>query len=81
MEEGPKLPLAPHGYDEPPVPIGCQTQPSEPVGDKNRVSILALKRAVFAGLGEHKGEVGREPRTSGEQSYVWVLVQFRQESS
>jgi hypothetical protein len=32
---------------EPPVPIGSHTQPSEPIGDKNRITSLALKRAVF----------------------------------
>jgi hypothetical protein len=41
--------------NQPPVPIGSQTQPSEPIRDKNRINSLALKRAVFAGLGENRG--------------------------
>jgi hypothetical protein len=48
---------SPVGQNEPPVPIGSQTQPSEPIGDKNRITSLALKRAVCAGLGNEGGEV------------------------
>jgi hypothetical protein len=44
------------GQNEPPVPIGCQTQPSEPIGDKSRIYIVALKRAVCAGLETDVGE-------------------------
>jgi hypothetical protein len=26
--------------NEPPIPIGCHTQPSEPIGDKNRITSM-----------------------------------------
>jgi hypothetical protein len=35
-------------------------QPSEPVGDKNRISGWLLKRVSFAGLGKRKGKVIKE---------------------
>jgi hypothetical protein len=44
---------SPIGQNEPPVPIGSHTQPSEPIGDKNRVGSL------FASLGKDRGEVMR----------------------
>jgi hypothetical protein len=55
MEDSKSVPIgSPAGQNEPPVSIGSQTQPSEPIGDKNRITSLALKRAVFAGLGEDR---------------------------
>jgi hypothetical protein len=60
------------GRNEPPVPIGSQIQPSEPTGDKNRVTNTAIKRAGCAGLGTDKREVGRvwwaENRGVGDRS-------------
>jgi hypothetical protein len=50
---------APVGQDEPPVPIGSQTKPSEPTRDKNNITYRALKRAVCAGLGKDRGVVVR----------------------
>jgi hypothetical protein len=55
------------GQNEPPVLIGCHTQPSEQIADENRITSVALKGAVLcAGLGENwgrcsKGVVGRKP--------------------
>jgi hypothetical protein len=50
---------------------------SEPIGDENRIDNLALKKAVFAGLGKDgrsdKGAVGRELRSGGEKSCGWGL--------
>jgi hypothetical protein len=43
------------GQNEPPVPIDCHTQPSEPMGDKNRITTMALKSADCAGLGKDRG--------------------------
>jgi hypothetical protein len=37
---------SPVGQNEPPVPIGSHTQPSEPIGDKNRITSMTIKRAV-----------------------------------
>jgi hypothetical protein len=57
MEDSESGPIgSPVGQNEPPVPIGSQTQPSEPIGDKNRITSLALKRAVCAGIGNDGGE-------------------------
>jgi hypothetical protein len=47
------------GQNEPPVLIGCRTQLSKPVGDKNRITSMGSKRADFAGLGKESGEVVR----------------------
>jgi hypothetical protein len=44
---------SPVGQNEPPVPNGSHTQPSEPIGDKNRVCSLC------ASLGKDSGEVVR----------------------
>jgi hypothetical protein len=56
---------SPVRQNEPSVPIGPRTQPSEPIGDKNRITSMALKRAVYAGLGREgrsgEGIVAREP--------------------
>jgi hypothetical protein len=39
MENSKSVPVgSPVGQNEPPVPIGSQTQPSEPIGDKNRIT-------------------------------------------
>jgi hypothetical protein len=48
---------SPVGQNEPPVPIGSQTQPGEPIGDKNRITSRAMKRAVCAGLRKERREV------------------------
>jgi hypothetical protein len=49
MEDSKSVPVGSSvGQNEPPAPIGCHTQPSEPIGDKNRVISMALKRAVCA---------------------------------
>jgi hypothetical protein len=50
---------SPVGQNEPSVPIGSHTQPSEPRGDKNRIINMAAKRAVCAGLGKERGEAVR----------------------
>jgi hypothetical protein len=47
------------GRNEPPMPIGSQIQPREPVGDKNRITSRVLKMAVCALLGKDRGEVIR----------------------
>jgi hypothetical protein len=58
MEESMSVLVAsPVGQNVPPVPIASHTQPSEPIGDKNRITRLALKRAVCAALGNGTGEV------------------------
>jgi hypothetical protein len=60
MEYSKSVPVgSPVGRNEPPVPIGFQTQPSEPIGDKNRITSLALEMVGCAGLGKDKGEVVR----------------------
>jgi hypothetical protein len=48
---------SPIGQNEPPVPSGSQTQPREPIGDKNRIASRVLKRAICADLGNDRGEV------------------------
>jgi hypothetical protein len=50
---------SPIGHNAPPLPIGSHTQPSEPIGDKNRITCLALKSVGFAGLGKNLGEAVR----------------------
>jgi hypothetical protein len=40
---------SPVGQKEPPVPIGSHAQPSEPIGDKNRIISMALKRPFVLG--------------------------------
>jgi hypothetical protein len=60
MEDSNSVPDgSPVAQNEPPVPIGSHTQPSEPIGDKNRITIMALKRAGGAGLGKDRGEAVR----------------------
>jgi hypothetical protein len=44
---------SPEGHKKPPVSIGRQAQPSEPIGDKNGIIRMALKWAVRAGLVNH----------------------------
>jgi hypothetical protein len=40
MEDSKSVPTgSPVGRNEPPVPIGSHTQPSEPIGDKNRINL------------------------------------------
>jgi hypothetical protein len=39
------------GQNEPPVRIGSDTQPSEPIGDKNWITNIALKRTRYVALG------------------------------
>jgi hypothetical protein len=51
MEDNNPAPAGlPLGHNEPPVPTGSHTQPSEPIGDKNRITNMTLKRAGRAGL-------------------------------
>jgi hypothetical protein len=58
MEDIKSVPVgSPVGQNEPPIPIGSHTQPSEPIRDKNVITSMPLKRASYAGLGEDKGEV------------------------
>jgi hypothetical protein len=69
---------SPVRQNEPPVPIGCHIQPSEPIGEKNWITNLVLKTAGFAGIGKDrgisgKGAVGREPRSMGDKSRAWFL--------
>jgi hypothetical protein len=45
------------GHNEPAVPIGSHTQPSELIGDKNRITRMTLKRGLCAGVGKGKGEL------------------------
>jgi hypothetical protein len=45
---------SPVGQNELSVSIGSQTQPSEPIGDKYRITSLALKSTVCAGLGNDR---------------------------
>jgi hypothetical protein len=49
MDDSKPVPIgSPVGQNEPPVPISSHTQPSEPIGDKNRITSMALKRAGCA---------------------------------
>jgi hypothetical protein len=51
MKESKSLPVGSTvEQNQPPVPIGSPTQPSEPTGDMNRVPNTALKRTGCAGL-------------------------------
>jgi hypothetical protein len=60
MEDNKSVPVgSPVGQNEPPVPIGSQTQPSEPTGNKNTITSMALKKDVCAGPGKDRGDVGR----------------------
>jgi hypothetical protein len=43
-------------YQYPLVPT---QQPGQPIGDKNRITSMALKRDVCAGVGKDRGEVVR----------------------
>jgi hypothetical protein len=49
---------SPVGQNESPVSTGSHTQQSEPIGDKNRITCMALRRTGCAGLGEGGEEVG-----------------------
>jgi hypothetical protein len=55
------------GRSEHPVPIGSRTKPSAPIGDNNTITSTALRRAVFADVGERGGGViraeGKETRS------------------
>jgi hypothetical protein len=56
--------------NEPAVPAGCHTQPSEPIGDKNRITSSWSRK----GQGRtSKGVAGREPRSTREKPCAWVL--------
>jgi hypothetical protein len=58
MKDSKPIPIVlPVGQNEPPIPIGCPTQPSRPIGGKNRITSMALKRGSCAGLGKDRGEV------------------------
>jgi hypothetical protein len=75
MEDSKTVPVgSPVERTKPSVPIGCHTQPSEPIGDKNRITSMALKRAVCASPGKDRGEVVRvwwaENREVWERSLV-----------
>jgi hypothetical protein len=75
MEDSKLVPVgSPVGQTEPPLLIGPQTQSSEPIGDKNRITTIALKRAGCAGREKDKGEVIRvwwaENRKVWERSRV-----------
>jgi hypothetical protein len=74
-----KLVLAgsPVGQSEPPVLIGSQTQLSEPVEDKNRLTNMALKRADFSGIGKERRDVilHRMPRTQGH-NFTPILLGY-----
>jgi hypothetical protein len=60
MEDCKSVPVgSPVGQNEPPVHIGCPTQPSNPTGDENRITSMTLKRAGCAGLEKDRGEVVR----------------------
>jgi hypothetical protein len=51
MKDSKSVPVgSPVTQNEPPLSIGLHTQPSEPIGDKNRITSLALKIIGFAGL-------------------------------
>jgi hypothetical protein len=55
------------GQNEPPVRIGSDTQPSEPIGYKTRMTSIALKRAGCAGVGKERKKLcvmGWKPGTS-----------------
>jgi hypothetical protein len=52
MENSKSVPIgSPVARNEPPVSIGSQTQPSEPLRDKNWITSMALKKAICVGLG------------------------------
>jgi hypothetical protein len=53
MEDSKSVPVGlPVGQNEPPLSIGCHTQSSEPIREKNRITNRALKSATCAGLGK-----------------------------
>jgi hypothetical protein len=45
---------SPIGQNEPSVPIGSHTQPSEQTAHKNRITSLAMKRTVCVSLGKDR---------------------------
>jgi hypothetical protein len=49
----------------------------EPIRDRNRITIMALKRDGCAGLGKDRrngeGVVSKEPRSMGVELCAWVL--------
>jgi hypothetical protein len=58
MEDSNSVPVGPPvEQNEPPVPIGSHTQPSEPTGEKNRITSMVLKRAGCDDPGKDGGEV------------------------
>jgi hypothetical protein len=62
---------------EPPVSTDSPTEPNGPIGNKDVITSMALKRAVNARLGRDKGEVSRmwwvEDRgTSGRIPCAWA---------
>jgi hypothetical protein len=58
VEDSKSVPVGlPLRQNEPPVHIDSRTQQSEPIGDKNRITCMALKRAGCAVLGEDNSEV------------------------
>jgi hypothetical protein len=47
MKDSKSVPIgSPVGQNERSVPIGSHVQPSDPIGDKNWITIMALKRAI-----------------------------------
>jgi hypothetical protein len=48
MEDSKSVPVG--SQNELPIAIGSQTQLSEPIGDKKRITRMALERAVCAAL-------------------------------
>lgn len=60
MEDCKSVPVgSPVEQYEPPVPLGSPRQPSKPIGDENRITSMALKRASCAGLEKDRGEAVR----------------------
>jgi hypothetical protein len=78
MEDSETVPAgSPVEQNEPPVSVGSHTQQSEPIGDKNRINSMDLKKGRLCwsrrGQGRScKGVLGRQPRSLGEKSCVCV---------
>jgi hypothetical protein len=51
--------VSPIGQNELPFPIVSPTQLNDPIGDKNMITSMALKRAGCVDLGKDKGDMVR----------------------
>jgi hypothetical protein len=55
MKDSESVPIgSPVGLIKPPVAIGPPIKSSEPIGDKNRLTTMALRISCCAGLGKER---------------------------